>query len=498
MKTIKLIFIQIIISLFIANSYGQQMPFPQHNNYQGTHIKPNNYSQAELDQQVITFYEQWKSKYLINGCESNHYYVFFDSGNTVTVSEAMGYGMMIIPLMAGYDENARTYFNGLYRYYKAHPSVINPNLMAWKQITNCINSDGPDSASDGDIDIAFGLLLAHAQWGSWGSINYYQEAEKIINAIMESDINHDFMSVKLGDWVNSGNYTRGTRTSDFIFDHFRIFQCAVNDEQWQEVVDQSFNYMQEMQENYSPVTGLMPDFIVDINTTPRPADPNFLEGENDGNYSYNACRDPWRVGTDFLISNEEKAKNICLKINRWLLEKTEGNTSQIMSGYTLAGDVTAHWQDLSFIAPFTVGAMCDTENQEWLNNLYDKTLSVSLNMDGYYGNTIKLLSMITLSGNYWVPSCENMNGLNDYRAPMQIIFQLQSNIIQNDISITTEKSTPLQIRILDIHGRLLRQQELHSTQGLINIQKLKAGTYFIEARQIGSTSIKQTERFIKL
>ena len=124
----------ILLSLTLVQAFAQHFPFPQHTEYH-THIKPSQYTQDQLDDQVKAFYEAWKAKYLINGCEDDQYYVFFDEGNTVTVSEGMGYGMMIVPIMAGYDPDARTYFDGLYRYYKAHPSHIMPYLMAWKQIT---------------------------------------------------------------------------------------------------------------------------------------------------------------------------------------------------------------------------------------------------------------------------------------------------------------------------------------------------------------------------
>jgi endo-1,4-beta-D-glucanase Y len=44
--------------------------------------------------------------------------------------------------------------------------------MDWQQVS-CKDSPSTDddAASDGDIDIAFSLLLAHKQWGSEGIIN---------------------------------------------------------------------------------------------------------------------------------------------------------------------------------------------------------------------------------------------------------------------------------------------------------------------------------------
>ena len=50
--------------------------------------------------------------------------------------------------------------------------------MDWK----VPQTGGDDSAFDGDADIAYGLLLAHAQWGSDGSVNYAADASTVITS----------------------------------------------------------------------------------------------------------------------------------------------------------------------------------------------------------------------------------------------------------------------------------------------------------------------------
>ncbi len=478
--------VTLVFTLLISLSgFAQHYPFPQHTSYH-THIKPSNYTQDQLDNHVKSLYDAWKAKYLKNGCESNHYYVFFDDGNTVTVSEAMGYGMMIVPLMAGYDPDAKMYFDGLFRYFKAHPSHIMPHLMAWKQITGCVNSDGPDSASDGDIDIAFGLLLAHAQWGSAGAINYFQEAVLVIKDIMgetaaEGDINQDYFTVKLGDWVDSGHHMEGTRTSDFIMDHFRAFACAVNDTNWNQVVNTCYTLVEEMQTNYSPETGLLPDFIVDIDETARPADPNYLEGDLDGNYSYNACRDPWRMASDYLISGDERAREAVLKIDHWLLESTGGSTNKVYAGYYLDGTKAASWTDNSFTAPFMVGAMLDTANQEWLNKLYSKVLQSNTANGGYYDNTLRLLSLITLSGNYWVPDCDILNGVKDLKKHSENSFKVYPTGIQGEFTVKVNpflNNRTVTISVMDLQGRVVKRSAL-SANSKIDLQSFPQGLYFV-------------------
>lgn len=387
----------------VLNAYH---PFPNHTNYIGNHIKPNNYSQAELDNQTKVFYDDWKNAHLRNDCNENEYYIYSGSG-AKTISEAHGYGMMVMCFMAGYENKAKIYFDGLYTYYKSHPSTINNYLMDWQQIScnDAVNSDD-NSASDGDIDIAFSLLLANKQWGSEGEIDYLSEATNIINSIMQDEINQNIWTVKLGDWsgADDPNYYFGTRSSDFITSHFKAFASATNNTNWNLVVDKCYNLISSIQNEQSITTGLMPDFIINTNTNPIPAGQNYLEDVYDGDYYYNACRFPWRIGTDYLTTGESRAKTAVNKINSWLITATNNNISKISNGYRLDGTPIYTWSDATFIAPFTVGAMADTSNQEWLNLLYDELLNNNNLQDGdYYSNTIKLLSMIVISGNYWNP-----------------------------------------------------------------------------------------------
>ena len=493
-----------ILLVTIISIQAQNFPFPQHTQY-ATHIKPSQYTQQQLDDHVRSFYDGWKNKYLKQGCEDDQYYVYFASGNTVTVSEAMGYGMLIVPLMAGYDENAKIYFDGLYRYYKAHPSHIMPYLMAWKQITGCKDSDGPDSASDGDIDIAFGLLLAHAQWGSQGAINYFHEAVLIINDLMgnnasEGDINQDFYSIKLGDWVRNGSYMNGTRTSDFIMDHFRAFACAVNDTNWNSVINTCYNLVVTMQTNYSPETGLLPDFIVDMNTSPKPADPNYLEGDLDGNYSYNACRDPWRLASDYLINGDERAKEAVIKINQWLIEACGGSAQNIHAGYYLDGEPAVGWSDIAFTAPFTVGAMLDTTNQEWLNKLYSKILSSNIAYGGYYDNTLKLLSLITISGNYWVPDCSILNKINSFKADEKTFFDISPVPAKDKLSIRLKDATKnisYFVSVFNLSGKpVLTSDTTYDTELKIDVSELKSGIYFLNIIDSNTGYIIERKKFI--
>jgi endo-1,4-beta-D-glucanase Y len=177
---------------------GQNKPFPQALDFPNT-IKPNNVSQPSMNNSVTSFYEYWKSTYLkpSNGKTPGGYFVYVSvESGTKTVSEAHGYGMIISALLAGYDPAAKTYFDGMYYFYKDHPSTIDADLMSWIISSDEDAAKDEDSATDGDMDIAYALLLAHDQWGSAGAINYLAEAKRIINHGIEESTTNNFISAK--------------------------------------------------------------------------------------------------------------------------------------------------------------------------------------------------------------------------------------------------------------------------------------------------------------
>ncbi|MCD9023119.1 beta-glucanase [Cohnella sp. NL03-T5] len=406
-----------------ADEMQTMRPFPQHTKYVKGAIKPNYVTQQQLDNDVSKKYDEWKNTYLKkHPKKSDQYYVFYNlenvatPANAVSCSEGHGYGMMITALMAGYDSRAKEYFDGLYRFYKAHPSINNSALMAWQQMItsdgNIIDTpesdsdNGNRSATDGDMDIAYGLLLADKQWGSSGKINYRSEAKAVINAIMAKDINHSQWNLKFGDWVDDSDadYGTATRPSDFMLSHLKVFQKVSGDGNWARVSDKTYRIISSIASRYSPSTGLLPDFVVlkNGNYTPSPA--NLLETDRDGYFSWNAARTPWRIPIDYLISGDVRALKQIKTMNKWIQSKTKGDPKKIMSGYKLNGtDLKDNEGTIAYSGPFAVSAMVESGNQKWLNTLWKELVNSPTSSNTYYGNSIRLLSMITVSGNWWTP-----------------------------------------------------------------------------------------------
>jgi hypothetical protein len=286
------------------------------------------------------------------------------------------------------------------------------------------------------MDIAYALLLADAQWGRHSNIPYRQKAIDMIAAIHREEINpitYIVMEAN-GESPRSRDYF-DMRSSDFMPDHIRAFRQATDDPSWDSVLNNNYRLFRYLQDTYSPEAGLVPDFIKDIRLRPGqgyngsaappaphgdgdetvisaeeeisavPAQPNYLESKYDGKYNFNACRVPWRIAADYLVSGDKRAAEFLSKINPWIRETTKDNPDNISAGYTLSGEDLPHryFEALCFICPFAVAAMTNAHNQEWLNKLWDYIVDFKMKDFDYYDNSIKMIDLIILSGNYWAP-----------------------------------------------------------------------------------------------
>ncbi|WP_440067269.1 glycosyl hydrolase family 8 [Streptosporangium sp. OZ121] len=383
---------------------GPGVPFGSHKiPYAAGMLRPTG-AQATLDQKVVDYYQRWKAAFVKQNCGNGWYQIISPDADHPYVAEAQGYGMVITATMAGADPDAKKIFDGLVKYVLAHPSSITPGLLAAEQNTSCQSVNGGDSATDGDLDVAYGLLLADRQWGSSGTYNYRQLAINHINAIKAGEVNATTKLMKLGDWSSAGDqYYWISRSSDWMIDHFRAFRKATGDTTWDTVRTNHQNLIASQQSAYAPNTGLLADFVVNTNTTPKPAPGQVLEDANDGKFWWNACRDPWRIGNDAVTSGDAKSLAAARKLNTWIKAKTGGNPNNIAVGYSLNGTQISGGSEPAYFAPFAVAAMTDSGSQAWLDALWNKMLSTPFTASDYYSTSIQLQVMITVTGNHWVP-----------------------------------------------------------------------------------------------
>ncbi|MBU2711848.1 glycosyl hydrolase family 8 [Zooshikella harenae] len=380
-------------------------PYPQQHNFQKL-TKPSQHQQDVLNQQVKSYFEQWQKSYIkaSNGnTPGGGYYVAMKGtggdGNEITTSEAHGYGMLILVLMADATNSTQDKFDGMYNMYDKHRSKGNSHLMSWVIDESESPNKDSNSATDGDLDIAYALLLADKQWGSTGKVNYLKEAKRIIQqGILKSNLNSQSKRLMLGDWDTN---QWSTRSSDWMIGHLRAFYQATKDDSWNQAVDTIFKVSTQIQQNHSQSTGLMPDFIV--GESAKPAPPDFLEGETDDDFSWNACRFPLRVAVDAVHHNQDASRDLLKPIIQWITNATDSNPSSIMAGYTLDGTPLVGYSSMAFTAPMIAAAAAigDTQYQSFVNKGWDIMRKTK---DSYYSDTINLLAMLFISGNWWTPA----------------------------------------------------------------------------------------------
>jgi endo-1,4-beta-D-glucanase Y len=378
-------------------------------------IKPANVDQAAMDKAVLDAWTAYRLKYIKPTTSiPGGYYVEMRTTNAPeqdkSSSEATGYGMILTALLAGPkgEPEAQKIFDGFFRLFDKNRSGTNNALMSF--------SVGPgenshqNSATDGDMDIAYALLLADFQWGSSGALNYRNEARRIITeGIKKSEMGQASYRTTLGDWDKNG---WNTRSSDWMAGHMTAFQKATGDAFWGEARKTIFDLVKTMGASYSPQTGLMPDFVV--GNPAKPAPPKFLEKDTDGEYSWNACRFPLRMAVDYAHNRSGESKAAMDKIARWMLGATGGNPAAIKAGYKLDGTPLVTYGHMAFAAPLIACSLADPANQDFLNKGWAYLTTIKQNE--YYGDSIALLTLLLLSGNWWAPDAAIPTGLGPERS----------------------------------------------------------------------------------
>jgi endo-1,4-beta-D-glucanase Y len=377
-------------------------------------ILPTNAAQATMDTTIQRCYDAWKATAIadVPTVPGGKAVRFGSSGTYLTVSEGMGYGMLITVLMAGYDPDARTIFDGLLKTVRARPAYSIPGgpgqwLMDWRLTIDGSSTDaagGGWNAMDGDLDIAMALLMADRQWGSSGTWNYKQEGIRTIDAMKAWNMKPDGTTKGLATPDVS-------RTSDYMISHFRAFARATGDSWWSTtVIDRCYWLIDRMQTVYSPGVGLMPDFIVQTNTaTPVPSPGgmgDFVMTEM--HYYANAQRNPWRWGTDYVTSGDVRWRNVLNKMMAFFKADTGGDPARTATGYALNGGMPSPlfrpyptWTPKGMIGPQLCGAMADPAHRAYLNALW--TYNANNFSTLYYDSELQLLPMIVASGNWWQP-----------------------------------------------------------------------------------------------
>jgi endo-1,4-beta-D-glucanase Y len=368
-------------------------------------IRPSQTS-AAMDALLTKQYDAWKRERVVpaSSIVAGGYAVKFSDSAYLTVSEGIGYGMLLTVLFAGHDPDAQELFDGLLAVARRrHAHAVVPfdrggkYLMDWRLNANGTSAGDGWNAMDGDLDIAMALLMADRQWGSAGAWNYLQQARHTIAALKSWCMAPDGTTKGLAKPDVS-------RTSDYMIGHFRAFRAATGDRFWNVAIARAYQLADRMQTVYSAGVGLMPDFVVGTDTAaPRPS-PGFRGdgNENEGKFWWNACRNPWRFASDYLLSGDVRWKTVTSRMVGYFQKKVDaagGDVMVIGTGYDLDGTRVTAGNSPAFMAPIMAGGCVDRSYQSLVDALWK--WNASHLTTGYYDGEIQLLSMVVAAGNWW-------------------------------------------------------------------------------------------------
>lgn len=370
----------ILAVLVIKTISGQASgPFLQNMQY-AFGFKPETITYKEAQ----NAYHKWKNLYLVK-C-ANGYRVECEGPDETRV-EAIGFGTILTAYFG--DKDA---FDGLYRFYQSKRTENANNMMAWT--VSCAGTNDPGSATDGDIDVAFALIVAYNQWGG----DYLEEAKNVIQVIKNSVVVtcDSLLALAPGYSKESpeGPLWGGCELTDIQYytpAFFRIFSQVSKDNDWDKLADDTYVILNAAAD---PQTGLVPDW-------------QSVSGIPGGNsnripyFRYDACRVPWRIALDYLWNGNENAREWCVKVSDWANNIGPAN---IKDGYNLDGSENNQGNHNSaFVGGFAVAAMC---NSQLIADSFGTEMKKSDDTH-WFSLSVRSLYLLSESGNFWKPFVSN-------------------------------------------------------------------------------------------
>jgi endo-1,4-beta-D-glucanase Y len=351
---------------------GANFPFPQHR------LTANcGYPATCADSDVQAAWTRWKALSVVSA-GAGQLRVQRPENSNDTVSEGIGYGMISAVYM-----NDRTTFDQLWAFAQAH--FDGSGLMNWN-----LNSGGgvigSNSATDGDEDIAFGLMMADKQWGGYTTV-----AKAFIGKIEARDLETD-NSLKSGD-----AYNEDTRNpSYFAPAYYRAFAEYTGVSHWTAVLDRSYVVLNNCADASS---GLVPNWCSSGGGV-------IVRGGEPTGYGYDAARTPFRIALDACWNNESRAKTYLAKVATFMNGKGVGG---IVNGFPVKGTGATGTSnsEMVFIGPAVASAMPQAKATAALQALVDngyarvRQLSTTTSLPyTYYSGSWGLWTMMLMTGNF--------------------------------------------------------------------------------------------------
>ena len=360
-------------------------------------LKEAGYSQEEINSKLQAMEQQFFEGDPKNG---RLYYEFgndeayiLDIANDDIRTESMSYGMMICVQL-----NKKAEFDKLWRFVKnhcVHKSGPKKGYMAWQ-----LNKDGSikdqNAAPDGDEYIATALMFAAGRWGNDTGIDYWKEANCILENMLSkghyinsSDVNmfnKDEKQIVFVPYAQSAVHTDPSYHMPAFYELWS--KWANNNRQfWKECADKS----REMYPKFANSnTGLMPDYA-EFSGEAR-------SGEH-SDFLYDAWRCAMHMATDYMwFKGSETEKQQTKK----LLDFFYGEGIKDYKALYHLDGTAIYGGDHSpgLVGCNAVGAMIYEDDKAWdfVDDFFE--MAFPTGQFRYYDGCLYFLSYLHASGNF--------------------------------------------------------------------------------------------------
>lgn len=355
------------------------------------------YSQDEINSKLRAMEQQFFEGDAENGrlyyeLGSDEAYIL-DTGNDDVRTESMSYGMMICVQL-----NKKAEFDKLWRFVKNRcmiKSGPNKGFLAWQ-----INKDGSikdqNAAPDGDEYIATALMFAAGRWGNDTGIDYWKEANCILENMLSKShyvnsshvnmFNKDEKQIVFVPYAQSAVHTDPSYHMPAFYELWS--KWANNNRQfWKECADKS----REMYPKFAnSTTGLMPDYA-EFSGEAR--------SDEHSDFRYDAWRCAMHMATDYMWFNGSETEK---QQTKTLLDFFYGKGIKDYKGLYQLNGTAIYGGDHSpgLVGCNAVGAMIYEDVKAWdfVDDFFEMTFPTG--HFRYYDGCLYFLSYLHASGNF--------------------------------------------------------------------------------------------------
>lgn len=297
----------------------------------------------------------------------------FDDGSS-TVSEGIGYGMLMMVYFSDNSTSYQSHFDKLWKYYN---SFLNSHgLMNWK-ISGFSSAVGENAATDAEFDVALALIMAYYQFGDE---KYKTDASALIAKIRQYEMESNGLH-KPGDAWNT--YRNPSYVSPAAFELFKQFDNASF---WSTALTVNYTLLKN---NQNSSTGL-PSGWSDDYGNPVSGNTGYIA------YDYDAPRAPWRWAMSYLWYGHSDAASLLSKLSSWVSGQSVSSL-KVPMGLDGGSAAATGYSNATAIGPLTCSMLYSSNYKSKLST--NTTSLLSKGKESYFNDAMQILSGLLLTGN---------------------------------------------------------------------------------------------------